>query len=160
MEVEELLPYVQAEMEAAGLWDPAFESEKKAWFASTVDLIRSRYHIIKDFVNLGRCYFADDFPIEDKVLGKNILKHENLKEWLPLMSERLEALEEFTLDAIEQTIRGLAAQLDIKAGILINGARAAVTGQAAGPGLFDVLKAVGKERVVRRLRDVPRLYDK
>ena len=160
MEVEELLPYVQAEMEAAGLWNAAFESEKKAWFASTVDLIRSRYHIIKDFVNLGRCYFADDFPIEEKVLNKNILKHENLKEWLPLMAERLETLEEFTVDAIEQSTRGLAAQLDIKAGILINGARAAVTGQAAGPGLFDVLKAVGQERVVRRLRDVPRLYDK
>jgi len=94
IEVEELLPYVQAEMEAAGLWDPAFGSEKKSWFASTVELIRSRYHTTKDFVNLGRCYFADNFPIEDQVLRKNILKHENLKQWLPLMADRLEELEE------------------------------------------------------------------
>jgi glutamyl-tRNA synthetase len=158
IEVEELLPYVQAEMKAAGLWDPAFAAEKQSWFASTVDLIRSRYHTTKDFVNQGRCYFADDFPTEDKVVRKNILKHDNLKQWLPLMAERLEALEEFTVDPIEQAIRDLAAELDVKPGILINGARAAVTGQAAGPGLFEVLAAVGKERVLYRLRQAPNLY--
>jgi glutamyl-tRNA synthetase len=158
IEVEQLLPYVQTELEAAGLWDPAFGAEKKSWFASTVDLIRSRYHTTKDFSNLGRCYFADDFPIEDQVLRKNILKHEDLKQWLPLLADRLEALEEFTVDLIEQVIRDLAAELAAKAGILINGARAAVTGQAAGPGLFEVLAAVGKERVLHRLREVPNLY--
>lgn len=158
LEVEELLPYVQVEMEAGGLWDPAYSAEKRSWFSSTVDLIRSRYHTTKDFVNLGRCYFADDFPIDDQVLRKNILKHENLKQWLPLMAERLGALEDFTIDAIEQVIRDLAAELDIKAGILINGARAVVTGQAAGPGLFEVLAAVGKDRVVKRLRETPNLY--
>jgi glutamyl-tRNA synthetase len=52
----------------------------------------------------------------------------------------------------------LAAEIGIKAGILINGARVVVTGQAAGPGLFDVLAAVGKDRVVRRLRNTDSLF--
>jgi glutamyl-tRNA synthetase len=158
MPLGELLPYVQAELEAVGLWDPAFVSDKRSWFASTVDLIRSRYHTTKDFANLGRPYFADDFPMEEKVLRKNILKHEKLREWLPAMAERLEPLDDFVPESIEEAIRGLAAELDIKAGILINGARGAITGQAAGPGLFDVLAAVGKERVVHRLRQVPKLF--
>jgi len=160
IEIAELLPYVQAELEAAGLWDPTFGTEKKSWFASTVDLIRSRYHTTKDFINLGRCYFADDFPIDDQVVRKNVLKHENLKHWLPLMADRLEALEEFSVPLIEQVIRDLAVELNVKAGILINGARAAVTGLAAGPGLFEVLAAVGKERVLHRLRGAPNLYNK
>jgi len=159
MPLDELLPYVQAELEAAGLWSPSFAGDKRPWFESTVDLIRSRYHTTKDFANLGRPYFADDFPMEEKVLRKNILKHENLKEWLPLMAERLEALKEFTPDSVEQAIRGLATELDLKAGILINGARTAVTGQAAGPGLFEVLAAVGNDRVVRRLREVPSFFE-
>jgi glutamyl-tRNA synthetase len=158
MPLEELLPYVEAELKAAGLWDPTFAGDKRSWFASTVDLIRSRYHTTKDFADLGRPYFADVFPIDVKVLGKNILKHESLKDWLPLMAERLESIEAFTPETVEQAIRGLAEELDIKAGILINGARAAVTGQAAGPGLFDVLTVVGKERVVHRLRTVPKLF--
>ncbi len=158
MPLEELLPYVQVELEAAGLWDPTFAGDKKSWFASTVDLIRSRYHTTKDFVELGRPYFAEDFPIEEQVLRKNLLKHENLQEWLPLLANRLEALEDFTPHQLEEAIRGLAAELDIKAGILINGARTAVTGQAAGPGLFDILAAVGKRRVVHRLREIPRVF--
>ena len=158
MPLEMLLPYVQAELEAAGLWEPAFAADKRSWFASSVDLIRSRYHTTKDFANLGRPYFADEFPMDEKVLRKNILKHENLKEWLPAMAERLEPLDDFVPESIEEAIRGLAAELDVKAGILINCARAAITGQAAGPGLFDVLAAVGKERVVYRLRQVPKLF--
>ncbi|MGD9208649.1 MAG: glutamate--tRNA ligase [Syntrophobacterales bacterium] len=159
MSLDELLPYVQAELEAAELWSPAFAGDQRRWFESTVDLIRSRYHTTKDFARLGRPYFADDFPMEEKVLRKNILKHPNLKQWLPLMAERLEAMTAFTTDSVEQAIRGLATELDVKAGILINAARTAVTGQAAGPGLFDVLAAVGKERVVRRLREAPSLFE-
>jgi glutamyl-tRNA synthetase len=159
MPLDDLLPYVQAELEAAGLWSGSFAADQKPWFESTVDLIRSRYHTTKDFAILGRPYFADDFPMDEKVLRKNILKHENLKDWLPLMAERLEALTEFTSDSVEQALRGLATELDVKAGILINAARTAVTGQAAGPGLFDVLTAVGKERVVRRLRDASSLFE-
>jgi len=33
-----------------------------------------------------------------------------------------------------------------------------VTGQLAGPGIFDVLLAIGKDRVVKRLRGVPELF--
>ncbi len=158
MPLEDLLPYVQAELEGAGLWDPAFAGKQRARFASTVDLIRSRYHTTKDFVHLGRAYLADVFPIDEKVLRKNILNNENLKKWLPLLAERLEALEDFSVEPLEEVIRGLAVELDVKAGVLINGARAAITGQAAGPGIFDVLATVGKERVLHRLRAVPRLY--
>ena len=158
MPLEELLPYVEAELKEAGLWDDAFAGDKNTWFASTVDLIRSRYHTTKDFVGPGRAYFADDFPIDEKVLRKNILKHESLKEWLRLLAERLDSLQDFSPELLEHAIRGLAAELDIKAGVLINGTRAAVTGQAAGAGIFDVLAAVGEERVLHRLREVPRLY--
>jgi len=43
----------------------------------------------------------------------------------------------------------MAEKEGIKAGILINGIRTAVTGQAVGPGIFELLNALGKDRVVR-----------
>jgi glutamyl-tRNA synthetase len=158
MPVEELLPLVQIELEASAIWDASYAQEKHPWFAATVDLIRSRYHTTKDFVAFGRAYFNDVFPIDEQALKKSVLKHENLKQWLPMLAERLELLEEFTPDVVEEVIRGLAAELDIKPGILINGARVTVTGQGKGPGLFDVLAAVGQQRVVQRLREAPRLF--
>ena len=48
---------------------------------------------------------------------------------------------------------------EVKAGILTNGIRAAVTGQPAGPGLFDILVVLGQRRVVERLRRAVALFD-
>jgi len=149
--VEEIEPYVRAELEKAGMWDPDFEGAKRDWFLRTVDLIRSRYHVTSDFATLGRAYFSDDYPIDPKALKKNVLKHEGLKEWFPVLADRLQAIETFTIEETEHVIREMAEELEIKAGILINGIRTAVTGLAKGPGLFDVLIAVGQQRVVERL---------
>ena len=150
--VEEIQPFVKEQLEKAGIWDPEFEGGKRDWFLSTVDLIRSRYHVTTDFVTLGRAYFSDDYPVDPKALKKNILKHQGLKEWFPILADRIIELEVFALEEVEQVFRALAEELGIKPGILINGVRAAVTGQAVGPGLFDVLMAIGQKRVEDRLR--------
>lgn len=152
--LDEICPFVKSELKVAGMWDSSFEGEKKEWFSATIDLIRSRYHFTTDFVTLGRAYFSDDFPIDPNALEKNILKHEGLKEWLSILADRFEALDEFSTQKVEQVIRDMADEYDIKPGILINGARTAVTGQAVGPGIFELLIAVGQERVVSRLRKV------
>ena len=49
-------------------------------------------------------------------------------------------------------LRDLAAEKNVKAGALINGARVALTGQAVAPSLFAVMVALGKERTVSRLQ--------
>jgi glutamyl-tRNA synthetase len=49
-------------------------------------------------------------------------------------------------------LRALAEESGIKAGLLINATRVALTGQAVAPGLFDVMNVLGRERVVERLR--------
>ena len=150
--IEELRPYVKVELEKAGIWDPTYDGERSKWFLETIDLIRSRYNFTTDFATLGRAYFTDDFSIESKALKKNILKHEGLKEWFTVLADRFGTIDSFTLEETEQAIRDMADEYDIKAGVLINGVRTAVTGQAVGPGIFDILVAVGQERVVRRIQ--------
>jgi glutamyl-tRNA synthetase len=156
--VGEIARFVRTELEKAGMWDADFEGAKRDWFLGTVDLIRSRYHVTTDFVTLGRAYFSDDYPIDPKALEKNILKHEGLKAWFPILADRLQATEAFTAEEVERIIRHIAEELEIKAGILINAIRTAVTGLATGPGLFDVLIAVGQHRVVERLRKAVTLF--
>jgi glutamyl/glutaminyl-tRNA synthetase len=53
---------------------------------------------------------------------------------------------------VEADLRKVAEERGLKAGILINGARAALTGQSVGPSAFHVFTAIGKERAVARLR--------
>jgi glutamyl-tRNA synthetase len=157
--VEEIEPYVRMELEKQRLWDAEYGGAKRPWFLETIDLIRTRFNLTTDFVTLGRAYFSDDYAMDSKALKKNVLKHHALKEWFPLLADRLEALEEFTLEGTESVIRTMAEELSIKAGVLINGIRTAVTGQAVGPGLFHVLTALGQRRVTLRLRKALNLFD-
>ncbi len=158
MPIEELAAHVREDFTGQGLWDPSFDADKREWFLRTLDLIRSRYHTIRDFAELGRAYFFEEFPYEPKALKKNILKHPDLKTWLPELADRFDGVESWNLETTEEVVRAFAGEIGVKAGIIINGIRTAVTGQAVGPGLFDVLVAIGKKRVVDRLKRVPDLY--
>jgi len=158
MDLEELALLVQSEFEEEGLWKEEYGGSQRAWFLQTIDLIRDRFHTLKDFASLGRAYFADDFNIEEKPLKKNILKHPGLKEWLPQLAERYEALDSFTMEEAERAARELAEELDIKPGIIINGMRTIVTGQLAGPSMFDILMAIGRDKVIERLQSIDKLY--
>nr|MBC8361715.1 glutamate--tRNA ligase [Candidatus Desulfatibia profunda] len=158
--LEEIEPYVREQLEKARIWNPEFKTAKRRWFLDTIDLIRSRFHVTTDFVTRGRAYFDQDYPIDPQALQKNVLKHEKLKEWFPMLAQRLDAINDFTAQETEKTIRAMAEELNIKVGILTNGVRAALTGQPAGPGLFDILIILGKSRVVERLHRAASLFER
>jgi len=61
-------------------------------------------------------------------------------------------LPEWNHDACDSALRGLAAAENVKAGLLINATRVAIVGRAVAPPLFDTMVALGRERVVTRLR--------
>jgi glutamyl-tRNA synthetase len=75
------------------------------------------------------------------------------------LADHLDNLESFTAPETEQMIRNMAEGFDVKPGILINGTRTVVTGQLAGPGIFDVLVTLGRYRVVERLRKSEALFE-
>ncbi len=156
--VAELAAKVRPFMEKENIWDAAYEAEKKEWFHQTLELIRERYHTLVDFTTMGRAYFAEDFTIEERAKKKNIVKNPQLEQWLPMLADRFEALTDYNKETVEQAARALAEELEIKPGILINGSRTVTTGCLAGPGMFDVLVTLGKERVVARLRNATKHF--
>lgn len=159
MPIAELAELVKKHFQDQGLWNASYETNRKEWFLRTLDLIRDRFHTVNDFASAGRAYFADDYEIDEKPLQKNILNHPELKQWFPMLADRFAGLDSFDKETAENATRQLAEELDIKPGILINGMRTALTGQLAGPSMFEVLEALGREKVVARLRDTDRLYN-
>jgi glutamyl-tRNA synthetase len=158
--VEQIAPYVRAELEKAGIWDQEYDTDKRPWYLDTIELTRSRFHLTTDFATRGRAYFADDFEVEDRALKKNIVKYPQLEKWLPMLADRLEETAEFTAPEAEKVIREMAQTFDVKPGVLINGIRTAVTGQLAGPGIFDILITIGQRRVADRLRNAAARFKK
>jgi glutamyl-tRNA synthetase len=62
--------------------------------------------------------------------------------------------EEFSEAHIEAELRALAAERGVKAGVIINAARAGLSGQTVGPSVFHLFTAMGRHRVLDRLRSV------
>jgi len=67
------------------------------------------------------------------------------------LNSRLEALPEWNHENIESAIYGLAEDESMKPAAIIHPVRYAVSGRTVGPLVFELLEALGRERVLRRL---------
>ena len=152
MPLEELLPFIKAELKSAKLWRDEYENDDKAWFEKTVDLIRERFFTLKDFSSQGRAYFSEDFDFDQKAIDKNLKKFPDLQTWLPELAECFESIEDFTHDAIHETIAKFTEEKQTKLGVIMNGARALLTGLAVGPSMLAVFETLGKEKSILRLK--------
>jgi glutamyl-tRNA synthetase len=122
------------------------------FFEHVVDTIRSRYSTLLDFPTKGRAYFADDFPIEKQALDK--LDVPGARDLLHDLGRALASQSDFTEASVEASLRKLAEEKGVKAGVLINASRAALTGQSVGPSAFAVFTCIGRDRVLARLSGV------
>ena len=152
-----LLPMVRAEFESAGLWREEYAGDRAEWFALTIDLILQPFYTLKDFSGQGRAYFSDEFEFDQQAVAKNLKKEPRLGELLPALAESLEKVEPWAVESIEAALRAFAEEAGVKAGLLINASRTALTGQAVGPSMFDVFEAIGRERACARLRSASAL---
>jgi glutamyl-tRNA synthetase len=151
MPLDELVPLVAEQLKKAGTWRPEFEGAEREWFTRTIDMLRARYRTTADFAEIGRPYFSDDFEFEAPALRKN-LKDERLKELLPGLAQKLAEVDDFTHENAEAALRAYSEEQGVKAGLLINAARTALTGQSVGPGMFEIMLTLGRERTIARLR--------
>ena len=149
--IEELVPFIQGELERSKLWQPEWAGEKSGWFAMTVDLLRPRTRLLPDFSTWARAFFSDTFEYEPAAREK-FWKDERLGAMLGKLADAIAAITDWNHDACDHALRELAAAEGVKAGLLINATRVAIVGQAVAPPLFDTMLVLGQERVVRRLR--------
>lgn len=152
MPIDELEPMVKAELRANRLWREEYEDEEREWFTRAIAVIRERFFTLKDFSSQGRAYFSDDFDFEESAVNKNLRKDPRLKELLQGLAEALESVEPFDAASVENALRQFAEQKGVKAGLLINGARTMLTGQAVGPSMFEVFQILDRKRSLERLR--------
>jgi glutamyl-tRNA synthetase len=152
MPLEDLLPMVKAELRANKLWREEYDDDDRDWLLKTIDMIRQRYFTLKDFSEQGRAYFSDDFDFDEAAVNKNLRKEPRLRELFSGLADKLETVEPFNAETAEAALRAFADEAGVKAGLLINGSRTMLTGQAVGPSMFDIFDVLGRDASVLRLR--------
>jgi glutamyl-tRNA synthetase len=133
-------------IERTGLPVPA----DRARLAAMLETLRERAKTLVELVEVGRFYFERPREYEPKAAEK-FLTSDGARR-LDTLSQRLEALEPFTAEAIEAAVRALAAELSLKLVDLAQLARLAVTGRTASPPIFQVLALLGRDETLVRLR--------
>ena len=120
---------------------------KSEWGKKVALLEKEKMKLIGDVVPLTGFFFSDELEYEDKALKQLKEGMESLKQ----VKEGLIKLDKFDAQALEQLIRGLAEKRGESAGKLIHPLRAALSGLSSGPGLFEMMELLGKERCIKRI---------
>jgi glutamyl-tRNA synthetase len=91
-------------------------------------------------------------PLELNEQAKGLLTGEARALIAGLLPE-LEAVADWTAEAVEAVVRPFAERAGLKLGAVAQPLRAALTGRTTSPPIFDVLAVLGRDESLARLRD-------
>lgn len=150
MSNHELADKVAPLLVGAGLTTRYYLETRWQWLMNVIGMLKERCKLLTDFVEMSRYFFEDPESYDEKGVKKSF--NVDTANYLTQLADRYEKLEDFREANIESELRALAEELDVGAGKVIHPTRLAVSGLTGGPSLFTMLEAIGKERVVERLR--------
>ncbi len=113
--------------------------------------LKERAKTLIALIDSAAYLFAERPLTFDKKADK--LLDETAKADLKSLSDRLEALDTWTPEALEEAVRTFAEETDLKLGKIAQPLRAALTGTSVSPPVFDVMAVLGRDEALARLKD-------
>ena len=118
--------------------------------------VRIRTKTLSDLPGNCAYFFTDDVAYDPAAVEKRLHKP-GARERLLAFADAFAALPDFTVESTEAFVRAEAEKpgpdgKPVGMGPLVHPIRVAVSGRADGPGLFEMLALLGRDRVVARLR--------
>jgi len=147
---DRLIALVHPWLESAGLWDAAYEADRRAWFCEVLGLLRPRAKRLGDFVD-GIRQFVKEVTYDEQAVSKHLTAA--TQPALRALRDVLTNVEPFDAATLEPIVRATAEQAGLKAGALIHAVRVALTGRTVSPGLFEVMALLGRQTVLRRMEE-------
>ncbi len=89
-------------------------------------------------------------PIHEK--GRKLLDGE-ARHVVESLRSALAQISDWTQGIIEETVRQVATDLDVKLGTVAQPLRAALTGSDKSPGIFEVVEVLGRDETLGRIDD-------
>ncbi len=107
---------------------------------------------LEDIDNKSRFLFVDDDKIEfDEGAVKKVLLKGGALDILQIVRDRLATMDEYTEQALEEMLRGLATEKQVGLGKVAQPLRVALCGTTISLPIFDSVNLLGKERTLARV---------
>jgi nondiscriminating glutamyl-tRNA synthetase len=136
----------------AGRLSENLTEEEQQWARSLVSLLQEKMSFGAEIVELSDMFFKDEAEYEED--AKEVLTGETVPEVLKAFSEELEKLPNFIADEIKAAMKAVQKSTGQKGKNLFMPIRAAVSGQTHGPDLPQAIELLGKEKVLRRMKQI------
>ena len=119
------------------------------YLQDVLQLMKERITFVEDLVWEYDYFFTD--PVSYDETGVKKRWKADSADLVKQLAGRIESCPVLDKSSAETQIRTLAKERDIGAGRIIHAARLAVSGVTHGPGVFELLAVLGKERCAHRL---------
>ena len=127
-----------------------FDDRGEAYLEEALGLVKEKIKLLTEVAPWTRPLFADEFPYDEAAVEKT-LKPAGTAARLRELASKLNAVHDWSHDPIESAFKELALAAGVKPALFIHPARVAVSGRAVGPGLYQMIVLLGKDRVLARL---------
>jgi glutamyl-tRNA synthetase len=113
-------------------------------------IVKAKVKHLSDVPDWIGFLFNEDFAMDAEAVEKS-LKKTGAASRLTALSEAFGTVSDWTHPKLEEALKSTAASLGIKTGELVHPARVAASGRSVGPGLYEMLEVLGKDRTLARL---------
>lgn len=143
----ETLPYLPGGKELAG----AMTEQRKAQLLAAMPGLKERAKTLVDLADGARFIF-DQRPLALDEKAAEILDSD-ARALLGDVLGALEFVSDWSVETTDRAVRDYAESRGLKLGKVAQPLRAALTGRATSPGVFDVLAVLGRTESLARIRD-------
>jgi len=128
------------------------QCQDKDYLKQAVITLQPRAKTLVEMADAAEFYLIGDEKLEyEPKAAKKFLK-QNVKQVMSDLIARLEDMDIFSEEGLEDLFKDLIEAHDIKLAKIAQPVRVALTGRTASPGLFEIMNILGKEHVLARLR--------
>ncbi|MCA9077619.1 MAG: glutamate--tRNA ligase [Planctomycetaceae bacterium] len=146
--VDACLPF----LEKAGYIDSPIDAAEVRFVTHLVEALGDRIKLFSDILQYDEYFVSDaDMTYDEKAFEKRLRKPEEAGMLLREFREELAAAKSFDADELDALLHEWVDSKGIKIGQVIHALRVATTGKPAGPGMFDCLALLGKDRCLARI---------
>ena len=132
-------------------WIDVNRGDNDPYFSSVVDLLKVRSKKVTELIDNSVYFFQDPVSYEEAAAKKQF-KPETAGLLKALLIE-LEKISPFDTSLLEKIYQEYSEKSNIQPGQIIHPTRLAISGVSFGPGLFELMSVLGKEIVVRRIKN-------
>lgn len=145
--MEQLLPHIDGGQELTSKMTPVL----RAKLLAAMPGLKERAKTLVELFEASRFLWTSR-PIDIADQAKALLTGE-AKTLIAALLPELEAVPDWNAATVEAIVRPYAERAGLKLGAVAQPLRAALTGRATSPPIFDVLAVLGREESLARLRD-------